>query len=89
MKNKHATLIVNLGTPKEPTPREVRKYLKLFLSDRRVIRTTPWLWHHFLNPLSSQLEHLSLPNYIKIFGQILKVLRLNTTLVVKHPFCKK
>lgn len=51
MKNKHATLIVNLGTPKEPTPREVRKYLKLFLSDRRVIRTAPWLWQPLLRSI--------------------------------------
>lgn len=48
MEKKHATLIVNLGTPKEPTPREVRKYLKLFLSDQRVIRTSSWLWQPLL-----------------------------------------
>ncbi|NSN24389.1 ferrochelatase, partial [Enterococcus faecalis] len=31
-------LLVNLGTPKDSSKTEVRKYLKTFLSDRRVIK---------------------------------------------------
>ncbi|MEH6577651.1 MAG: ferrochelatase [Amphritea sp.] len=34
---KTAVLLVNLGTPDEPTPSAVRRYLKEFLSDRRVV----------------------------------------------------
>jgi len=34
---KTAVLLVNLGSPDEPTPAAVRRYLKEFLSDRRVV----------------------------------------------------
>jgi ferrochelatase len=37
-------LIVNIGTPATPEPGEIRKYLREFLSDRRVIRWPRWLW---------------------------------------------
>ena len=37
-------LIVNLGTPDAPTPAAVRRYLKEFLSDRRVIEKNSLLW---------------------------------------------
>ena len=42
--NKTVVLLANLGTPDEPTPSAVRKYLAEFLSDRRVIRTSRWIW---------------------------------------------
>jgi protoporphyrin/coproporphyrin ferrochelatase len=42
-------LIVNLGTPDAPTPAAVRRYLKEFLSDRRVIEKNSVLWKAFLN----------------------------------------
>ena len=32
-----AVLLINLGTPDSPTPRAVRRYLRQFLSDPRVI----------------------------------------------------
>jgi ferrochelatase len=41
-------LVVNLGTPTEPTPGAVRTYLKEFLSDRRVVEISPWLWQPIL-----------------------------------------
>jgi protoporphyrin/coproporphyrin ferrochelatase len=37
-------LLVNLGTPDEPTPAAVRRYLKQFLSDPRVVEAPRWLW---------------------------------------------
>jgi ferrochelatase len=37
-------LLVNLGTPDAPTPRAVRRYLREFLSDRRVVQLPRWLW---------------------------------------------
>jgi protoporphyrin/coproporphyrin ferrochelatase len=42
-------LIVNLGTPDAPTAAAVRRYLKEFLTDRRVIENNSLLWKAFLN----------------------------------------
>ena len=42
-------LVVNLGTPDEPTPAAVRRYLKQFLSDPRVVEAPRWLWWLVLN----------------------------------------
>src|ERR1700704_3636974 len=41
---KTAILLVNLGTPDSPTPRAVRRYLKQFLSDPRVIEIPRAFW---------------------------------------------
>jgi protoporphyrin/coproporphyrin ferrochelatase len=41
-------LLVNLGTPDAPTPVAVRRYLKEFLSDRRVVELPPILWQPIL-----------------------------------------
>jgi ferrochelatase len=43
-----AVVLVNLGTPEEPTARAVRPYLREFLSDRRVIEMSPWMWRPIL-----------------------------------------
>ena len=37
-------LLVNLGTPDAPTPAAVRRYLRQFLSDRRVVEFPRLLW---------------------------------------------
>lgn len=37
-------LLTNLGTPDSPQPNDVRRYLKAFLSDRRVVDTPRWIW---------------------------------------------
>lgn len=42
-------VLVNLGTPDAPTPAAVRKYLRQFLSDRRVIEVPRLLWWCILN----------------------------------------
>jgi ferrochelatase len=42
-------LLINLGTPEGTSYREMRRYLKEFLSDRRVIETNPVLWWFVLN----------------------------------------
>ncbi|EPH70526.1 ferrochelatase [Enterococcus faecalis KI-6-1-110608-1] len=47
--DKKGILLVNLGTPKNSGKREVKKYLKKFLSDRRVIKTHPIIWKPILN----------------------------------------
>jgi len=42
-------LIVNLGTPDAPTQVAVRRYLKEFLTDRRVVEKNSLHWKAFLN----------------------------------------
>ena len=46
---KTGVLIVNLGTPDSTDWLDIRKYLKEFLSDRRVIEVNPFLWQIILN----------------------------------------
>jgi protoporphyrin/coproporphyrin ferrochelatase len=41
-------LLVNLGTPDGPDPESVKRYLKQFLSDRRVIEIPPIAWQPIL-----------------------------------------
>jgi ferrochelatase len=41
---KFAILLVNLGTPDAPTPQAVRRYLRQFLSDPRVVELPRALW---------------------------------------------
>lgn len=45
---KIGVLLVNLGTPDAPDPASVRRYLKQFLSDRRVIEIPPIAWQPIL-----------------------------------------
>jgi ferrochelatase len=37
-------LVAQVGTPDEPTPPAVRRYLARFLADRRVVDYAPWWW---------------------------------------------
>jgi len=46
---KTGVLLVNLGTPDSTKWLDIRKYLKEFLSDRRVIEVNPILWQIILN----------------------------------------
>ncbi len=46
---KTGVLLVNLGTPDSTKWWDIRKYLKEFLSDRRVIEINPILWQVILN----------------------------------------
>ncbi|WP_042148746.1 MULTISPECIES: ferrochelatase [unclassified Pseudoalteromonas] len=47
--SKYGVLLVNLGTPDEPTPKAVKKYLKAFLSDTRVVEIPAFIWYFILN----------------------------------------
>jgi ferrochelatase len=62
-------LLVNLGTPDAATPTAVRRYLKEFLSDRRVIEKDSLLWKLVLNgvilPIRSRRKAL---DYQKIWN---------------------
>jgi len=42
-------LLTNLGTPDAPTPAALRRYLREFLSDPRVVEQPRWLWWLILN----------------------------------------
>ena len=46
---KTGVLLINLGTPDSTNWWDIRKYLKEFLSDRRVIEVNPVLWQIILN----------------------------------------
>ena len=46
---KTGVLLVNLGTPNSTSWWDIRKYLKEFLSDKRVIEVNPILWQIILN----------------------------------------
>ncbi|NNC46833.1 MAG: ferrochelatase [Sphingomonas sp.] len=45
---KIGVLLVNLGTPDAPQPGAVKRYLKQFLSDRRVVEIPPIAWQPIL-----------------------------------------
>ena len=57
MKNDHpevkfgktGVLLINLGTPDSTNWWDIRKYLREFLSDRRVIEVNPIIWQIILN----------------------------------------
>lgn len=52
---KTGILLCNLGTPAEPTPPAIRRWLAEFLHDYRVVDMNRWLWcpilHFFILPL--------------------------------------
>ena len=67
---KTAILLVNLGTPDEPTAPAVRRYLKEFLSDRRVVEIPRIAWwpilHGIILPIRSGK---SAAKYASIWGK--------------------
>lgn len=42
-------LLLQLGTPARPDAGAVRRYLREFLSDRRVVDASPWIWQPILH----------------------------------------
>lgn len=50
-RRKIGVLLVNLGTPEGTDYGSVRRYLKEFLSDRRVVETSPLIWWPILNAI--------------------------------------
>ena len=68
MNKKIGILINNLGTPDAPTPKAVRRYLKEFLSDRRVIDLPRWKWWPILNLIILNIRpKRSAHNYQKVW----------------------
>ena len=89
--NKTAVLLLNLGTPKEPTAQAVRPYLKEFLSDHRVVELPSLIWQPILRGLVLSLRpKKSAHGYQKIWfpeGSPLAVYttRLTEALIQKLP----
>ena len=52
---KTGVLLINLGTPDSTNWLDIRKYLKEFLSDRRVIEVNPILWKIILSDDKSDM----------------------------------
>ena len=60
-------LLVNLGTPAAPTAGAVRRFLRQFLHDRRVVELTRWLWCPLLEFLILPLRS---PKVARKYAQI-------------------
>jgi ferrochelatase len=61
-------LLVNLGTPDAPTPAAVRRYLREFLSDRRVVDLPRALWWPILHGIVLPLRPRKVaPQYQRIW----------------------
>ena len=65
---KTGVLIINLGTPDSTNWFDIRKYLKEFLSDRRVIEVNQFLWQIILNLFILNFRPSKLLKHIKKFG---------------------
>lgn len=46
---RRACVIVNLGSPEKPEIPEIRKFIKSFLSDPKVIQLPKWIWYPILH----------------------------------------
>tara|TARA_Y100000590_G_scaffold303780_1_gene342506 strand:- start:175 stop:402 length:228 start_codon:yes stop_codon:yes gene_type:complete len=65
---KTGVLIINLGTPDSTNWLDIRRYLKEFLSDKRVIEVNPIIWQIYLIFLYSILDHQEVLGLIKKYG---------------------
>jgi ferrochelatase len=67
---KTGVLLVNLGSPDAPTPAAVRRYLREFLSDPRVVEMPRYLWLPLLHALILPLRaRRSAAKYALIWGK--------------------
>lgn len=62
-------LVVNLGTPDEPAPRALRRYLKQFLSDPRVIEVPRFIWWFVLRVILFIRPRRSAAAYKKVWTE--------------------
>ncbi|WP_350258710.1 ferrochelatase [Scrofimicrobium sp. R131] len=67
---KPCVVLVNLGTPEQPEPPAVRRYLRQFLSDRRVVETHPALWRPILEGIILRVRpRASAAKYQQVWGE--------------------
>ncbi len=64
---KIGVLLANLGTPDAPTPAAVKRYLRQFLSDRRVVDTARLLWWPLLRGVILPLRS---PRVAKLYQSV-------------------
>ncbi|MDA8477556.1 ferrochelatase [Citrobacter sp. Awk 4] len=64
---KTGILLANLGTPDAPTPEAVKRYLKQFLSDKRVVDTSRLLWWPLLRGV---ILPLRAPRVAKLYQSV-------------------
>ncbi|MDB4837069.1 ferrochelatase [Marinomonas sp.] len=64
---KYGVLMMNLGTPNAPQKNEVRRFLKEFLSDSRVVDLNPLIWKPILNLIILNLRPAKVA---KIYQQV-------------------
>src|ERR1700722_6455518 len=76
---KVGVLLVNLGTPEGTDYLSLRRYLKEFLSDRRVIEAPRLLWWPLLNLFILTLRaYMKRRDYVSIWNQELNESPLKT-----------
>ena len=68
LKQKVGVIIGNLGTPDATDYWSMRRYLKEFLSDRRVIDYSPWVWKPILNLILLRIPFSSGEAYKEIWN---------------------
>ncbi|MFM2479755.1 ferrochelatase [Celerinatantimonas sp. YJH-8] len=66
-KSSVVAILVNLGTPEQPTSSAVRAFLNRFLSDPRVVPISPWLWQPLLKGVILPLRS---PKVARLYQQI-------------------
>lgn len=64
---KTGILLANLGTPDAPTPGAVKRYLRQFLSDKRVVDTSRLLWWP---PLRGVILPIRSPRVAKLYQSV-------------------
>lgn len=97
--SKEAILLMNLGTPDEPTAPAIARYLGEFLGDRRVVDIPKLLWYPILYGIILRKRPAKLaPKYAAIWeaeGAPLKAITARQarffrlyfkTMVIKRPF---
>ncbi len=84
-------LLANLGTPDHHSYWPMRRYLNEFLSDRRVIDYSPWLWQPLLQliiltkrPFSSGAAYKSIWNEAKGESPLATITKAQTAKLAEH-----
>ena len=80
---KTGILLCNLGTPTKPNKKSVKKYLKQFLSDQRVVEIPKILWWPILNIIILNTRPKNLHMHTPKYGQ--KKVLLFFTIVIIWP----
>ena len=86
---KTGILLINLGTPDSTGWWDIRKYLKEFLSDRRVIEVNPVIWQVILNLFILTFRPSKTAHAYKRYGEkIIISLHFYILLETKHKNLK-